>query len=101
MYFTVTLHSDSELSINHNDNYMSVYMSLSGNPAEGTSKIYFTASDLNTPGSHQRFNYIYEPSTGNLILYKSIDEKIIIIKATIFLINTSPPGLTTSFITLI
>ena len=81
MYFTVTLHSDSELSINHNDNYMSVYMSLSGNPAEGTSKIYFTASDLNTPGSHQRFNYIYEPSTGNLILYKSIDDRTYYVKS--------------------
>lgn len=70
MYFTMALHSESEVSLNHNDNFMSVYMSLSGNPEQGTSKIYFSASDLDVPGDHQKFNYIHEPDNGYLILFK-------------------------------
>lgn len=81
MYFTVTLHSESEISINHNDNYMSVYMSVSGDPGSGTSKIYFSASDLNVPQEHQKLNYIYERESGNLILYKIIGGQTYYVKS--------------------
>lgn len=70
LYFNVTMHDENELSINHNDNYENVYMTVSGSPQDGNVEIYFTTTSDGTPAAEQKFGYFFDKQFGYLTLYK-------------------------------
>lgn len=70
LYFSITLHDENHLSINHNDNYENVYMTTSGTPINNTDSIYFESLVDDTVTNNKKFNYIIDREQGYLIMYK-------------------------------
>lgn len=75
LYFNVTMHDDETLSLNHNDNYENVYMTVSGTPQDSTDHVYFTTAVDNIPGDDQKFGYFYDATFGYLTLYKTFNKE--------------------------
>jgi hypothetical protein len=69
IYFSITLLSDDELTIMHDDNYADVYLTSRGDPIQGTDQIFFATTQESTQ-EERTFKYIYNPDTGFLALYK-------------------------------
>lgn len=68
LYYNVNLIDGKTLSISHNDNYATVYLTLSSND-----KFTFTTAPITGPNNDQIFNYILNKEKGDLILSKEID----------------------------
>lgn len=72
IYYTVTLHNEEELSINHNDNTDNVFMSLDVDNLE----IVFKTVPLNQPTSTEKFNYYINQDNGFLLIYVIINDQL-------------------------
>ena len=77
IYFNITLLDDKTLTISHNDNYATVYLTITE-----SHEFEFKTAPLSTPSSDQMFNYIINKSTGDLILSKEIDNTVSYIGST-------------------
>ena len=70
IYFNITIYSDTELCISHNDNINTVFLTRDAN---GT--ITFEESPGDIPTSFQKFNYIIEPENGAMVILANISGK--------------------------
>jgi hypothetical protein len=70
IYFSITMHDQEELSISHDDNFTTTYLTTSGTPADNTLGFMFSAAPLDIPRDDQRFNYITQNKDGYLLLFK-------------------------------
>lgn len=70
IYFTVTFLNERELTIMHDDNYADVYLTMTGSPIDNTERLFFTTRDEITSDAQMRFNYLYNPGSGFLCLFK-------------------------------
>lgn len=70
IYFSVTMHDEQEMSISHDDNYTTVFLTMDGSPTDGTLSFVFSAAPLNIPTHNQKFNYITQNEDGYILLYK-------------------------------
>lgn len=68
LYMNVTLIDRENLTVNHNDNFANVYMTLSQN-----NEITFETRENDTPTSDQIFKYIINNKTGTILIMKEID----------------------------
>ena len=69
IYFNITLHSSDEISISHNDNYATVYLTCED--TNGNVSYNFKAVNDNIITSDQKFQYIINKKDGLLVLYKT------------------------------
>ena len=76
IYFTVTLHDELTLSINHNDNVDNVFLSYDAD----NHSIVFKTVDFNVPTENEIFNYFINKDQGFILLYKQIDDTIYYLK---------------------
>lgn len=70
IYFSVTMHNEQELSIAHDDNFTTVYLTTVGTPENGTLNFIFSAAPLDIPREDQKFNYITQNEDGYILLYR-------------------------------
>ena len=75
IYFNVTLLNDSTLTINHNDNYSNVFMTLNVDNDTGETSVDFEERNLDVPDDSNMFNYILNEESQYLIIYKRIGNK--------------------------
>lgn len=69
IYYTVTLHDETTLSINHNDNVDNVFLTY--DPVNLT--VGFKRVQFDIPQETEKFNYFINNDQGFLLLYKEID----------------------------
>ncbi len=72
IYYTITLHNEEELSINHNDNVDNVFMSFNPDSLE----VIFKTIPLNIPTDTEKFKYYINQDNGFLLIYIIIDEQL-------------------------
>jgi len=68
LYFSITLIDSKTLTISHNDNYANVYLTMTNR-----GDVTLETAPLDIPSDDQKFNYILNNKTGNLILLKYFD----------------------------
>ena len=76
IYYLVTLHDAKTCSIEHDDNFSTVFLTVTGNPQQGTIDYKFIKSDFNVPTEDQKFGYLINRENGYLILYKEFNNEI-------------------------
>lgn len=75
IYYTVTLVSENELTIMHDDNYAEVFLTARGNPLNDEEYLYFATADESTVAD-RTFKYLYNPDTGFLALYRIYNKTV-------------------------
>ena len=73
IYFNITLHDADTATIGHDDNYSTVYMTITGAPHTQDEDIFFEIAPLNTPTSEQKFNYYINNEYGFIVFYKELN----------------------------
>ena len=68
LYFSVNLIDRETLTVSHNDNYANVYLTMTN-----SGDVTLETAPLDTPSDDQKFNYILNNQTGELILLKYFD----------------------------
>jgi hypothetical protein len=68
LYFNVNLIDNDTLTISHNDNYANVYLTMTND-----GDVTLETAPLDTPSEDQKFNYILNNNSGELILLKYFD----------------------------
>ena len=68
IYFNVNLIDSDTLTISHNDNYANVYLTMTSN-----GDVTLETAPLDIPSDDQRFKYILNNKTGDLVLLKYFD----------------------------
>lgn len=75
IYYNVTLHNSNELSISHDDNYTTTFLTVTGSPTNNTLTFLFSAAELDIPSENQKFNYISQNEDGYILLSKKFNNK--------------------------
>lgn len=70
IYFNITLHNANELSISHNDNLNTVFLTYHPN-----GDVYFETSPEDQPGRFQKFRYYIERENGVFVLTTKINDE--------------------------
>jgi len=76
IYYLITLHDEYTCSIEHDDNLSTVFLTVTGDPGEGSVDYRFVKSELNQPTDDQKFGYMINRQTGYMILYKNFDGNV-------------------------
>ena len=72
IYFTVTLHDETTLSINHNDNTDNVYMSYD----QEAHSIVFKTVPFDLPTDNEKFEYFINNDQGFVLIYKKVSDQV-------------------------
>ena len=70
IFYTVTLLNDNQLTIMHDDNYADVYLTMNRSKSHPTEYYMYFATAAQSDPDDRTFNYLYNPSTGFLTLYR-------------------------------
>ena len=73
IYFNITLHDENNATVGHDDNYSTVYLTITGAPHTNDDEVFFEVAPLNIPTEHQKFNYYINNDNGFIVFYKQLD----------------------------
>lgn len=76
IYFSITLHDENRVSIKHNDNSNTTFLTFNGDPANDNFYIRFETAEFDIPNENQIFNYFINNDEGFILLYRDIGEEI-------------------------
>lgn len=82
IYFNLTLHNERELSISHDDNHVTTFLTTTGKPQNDTLQFVFSAAPMDIPGENQKFRYIEQNEDGYILLSKLFDNVVYYITVT-------------------